>query len=271
MAEPMIKLEHIKKFYGKKEVLKDVSLTVNKGDIYGLIGKNGAGKSTLFKVVLGLSEYQGGRLELMGSDKKLAESRKHIGFLIGNNAFNYMTAEQNLRYYARMKQIPDAKKEIKRVLELVELAGVKTKVGGFSLGMHQRLGIANAVLGNPDILILDEPTNGLDPQGIADVRHTIQRLNEELGMTVIVSSHILGELQNTANRFGIVNNGTIVRELTQEDLQTKDNVIRLSVDDKDRAKEILTREGIQILSEQREAKSLEEFYFSLIGGGEQNA
>lgn len=271
MAESMIKLEHIIKNYGKKEVLKDVSLDVRKGDIYGLIGKNGAGKSTLFKVILGLSDFQGGTVEIAGSTKDLDKARRNIGFLIGTNLFSYMSARENLMYYATLKGIKDPEKEVERVLELVGLKDVKTKVGGFSLGMHQRLGIANAVLGNPEILILDEPTNGLDPQGIMDIRNTVKKLNEELGMTIIISSHILGELQNTASRFGIVNNGVIVRELSQEDLKTADNVVRLNVDDVDHAKEILAREGINVLAEEKETRSLEDFYFSLIGGGEKNA
>ena len=132
--------------------------------------------------------------------------------------------------------------------------------------MKQRLGIANAILGNPEILILDEPTNGLDPQGIADIRKLIQRLNEEYGMTVIVSSHILGELQNTAHRFGIVDNGTVPKVVTQEELVTEQNVVRISVDDLNKAKEVLAAAGINVQSESKETLSLEDFYFGIVGG-----
>jgi len=267
MAESVIKLTNIQKSYGDHKVLQDVSLNIEKGGIYGLIGKNGAGKSTMFKVILGLSEYQGGTVEIMGSDKNLEQARKNIGFLIGNNLFPNMTAKENLTYYAIMKGINDREEEIERVLDIVGLKDVKTKAGGFSLGMKQRLGIANAILGNPEIVILDEPTNGLDPQGIMDVRNTVQDLNEKYGMTVIVSSHILNELQNTAHKFAILNNGMVVKELTQEDLQKGDDTISINVNDLDKAREVLTREGIEILGEVRGSKSLEDYYFALIGGG----
>lgn len=265
MSESIIKLNHIVKNYGSKAVLKDVSLDIHKGDIYGLVGKNGAGKSTMFKVLLGLSDYQGGTIELEGNEMDLNKARHRIGFLIGNNFFGYMTAKQNLKYFARMKGIKHPNQEVKRVLALVGLEGVNTKAARFSLGMKQRLGIANALLGNPDILILDEPTNGLDPQGIMDIRNLVKKLNQELGMTIIISSHILGELQNTANRFGILNNGSVVKELAEEDLQATDNVIRLSVKDKEKAKALLERSGIPVLEEKMESQSLEEYYFSVVG------
>lgn len=268
MAETVIQLEHINKSYGSKQVLKDICMHVNKGEIYGLIGKNGAGKSTLFKVLLGLTPYQKGTVEIEGETKKLDKARKNVGFLIGNNLFGYMTAKENLRYYSDLKGLNCSKEEIEELLRTVGLDGVKTKVKGYSLGMRQRLGIACAMLGNPEILILDEPTNGLDPQGIHDVRKLVQKLSAEKGMTVIISSHILAELQNTANRFGILNNGVIVKELSEDDLKQGENIVRLSVDDVEKAKEVLKREGIKVLAEERESKSLESFYFSLIGGEE---
>jgi ABC-2 type transport system ATP-binding protein len=182
-----------------------------------------------------------------------------------------MSAYDNLNYYATVKGIPqkDRKKEIERVLEVVGLNSGKKPFKSFSLGMTQRLGIANAILGNPEILILDEPTNGLDPQGIADVRHMIHRFRDEYGMTVIVSSHILGELENTADRFGIVNEGTVVREITQEDLQQKQSVIEIAVDDLAKAKELLTAGGINVLREVQERSTLEDYYFRLIGGAKE--
>lgn len=176
-----------------------------------------------------------------------------------------MTAHQNLDYFRRMKGIKDPG-EIDRVLKIVELDGVKKPVKNFSLGMKHRLGIANAMMGNPDIMILDEPTNGLDPQGIADVRALIKRLNSEFGMTVIVSSHILGELQHTADRFGIVNGGTIAKVITQEDLLLSQKAVRIHVEDLDRARQVLTEAGIEILNAVQETGSLEDFYFNLVGG-----
>ena len=134
------------------------------------------------------------------------------------------------------------------------------------MGMKQRLGIAAALLGNPEILILDEPTNGLDPQGIADVRNLVQKLNEEHGMTVIISSHILGELQHTAHRFGIVNGGSVAKEISAEDLLSSEKSVRIAVDDLDKAREALKNAGIHIMGEVQETLSLEEYYFDLVGG-----
>ena len=134
--------------------------------------------------------------------------------------------------------------------------------------MKQRLGIGNAILGNPDILILDEPTNGLDPQGIADVRHMVRRLRDEYNMTVIVSSHILGELEHTADRFGIVHNGIVAKEITQDDLKSKkpEVNIALSVNDIERAQKVLADNNINILHEVEDRMTLEDYYFDLIGG-----
>lgn len=265
MSEAIISLRGIKKCYGRHEVLHDVDLDINKGDIFGLIGRNGAGKTTLFKVILGLSDWQDGTLEIDGDSGKLSEGRKKIGFLIGSNFLPYMTGKQNLNYYRVLKGIKD-KKEIDKVLEIVGLKGVKLPYSKYSMGMKQRLGIANALLGMPEILILDEPTNGLDPQGIADVRELIKRLNEEFGLTVIVSSHILGELQNTAHRFGIINDGTLAGVITQEDLTTEQKAVRISVDDLDKAKTALQTAGVEILGEVNETRTLEDFYFGLVGG-----
>ncbi len=272
-ADSVIKLENIVKSYGNMEVLKGASLSVNKGDIYGLIGKNGSGKTTMFKIILGLSEFKGGTLSIDGSKTpaELLRNRQKIGFFVGTNFYPYLSARENLRYYAMVKNIPgrEIKKEISRVLEIVGLDDVKKPVRSYSLGMKQRLGIANAILGNPEILILDEPTNGLDPQGIADIRHMIRRFNEEFGMTVIVSSHILGELEHTADRFGIINDGIVVKEISQEDLKEKEKAVEIAVDDLEKAKRLLAEGGVKVLREVEEKSTLEDFYFRLIGGGGQ--
>ncbi len=264
----VISLEGMSKSYGRKQVLRNVNLQICKGDIFGLIGRNGSGKTTLFKCLLGLSPYQKGTISINGDSKKLGEQRKNIGFFIGLNFFPKMTARQNLKYYAALKGIKNPKEEIERVLKFVDLDGAKGPYVKYSYGMRQRLGIANAILGNPEILILDEPANGLDPQGIADIRHLIKRMNEEYGMTIIVSSHILGELQNTATRFGIINDGEVARVVTQEDLQRVGNVVRIKVEDKERAREVLEQAGITIYEEKNETVSLEDFYFDLVGGNE---
>lgn len=270
MSEAVIELHNIKKQYGNHAVLKGVNMQVNKGDIYGLVGRNGAGKTTLFKMILGLSEINEGTVSILGSKTKneLYKNRDRIGFFVGTKFFNYLNARNNLKYFATIKGIPrrQINSEIDRVLEIVGLQNVKKPVKTFSLGMGQRLGIANAILGNPEILILDEPTNGLDPQGIADVRHMVQRFREEFGMTVIVSSHILGELEHTADRFGIVNDGVVVKEITQDDLQEKKSVIEIEVDDLEKARRLLADGGVTITRELSEKSTLEDYYFRLIGG-----
>ncbi len=273
MSESAVRLENVRKKYGKIEILKGVTLDVHKGDIYGLIGKNGAGKTTIFKMILGLSEMNEGTVSIAGSTGKseLLKNRGKVGFLVGARFYNYLSARANLDYYATVKGIPvrGRKKEIDRVLEIVGLDSGKKAFRKFSLGMTQRLGIANAILGNPEILILDEPTNGLDPQGIADVRSMIHRFRDEYGMTVIVSSHILGELENTADRFGIVNEGIVVREITQEDLNKKQSIIEIAVDDLPKAKELLSAGGVSVLREVQERSTLEDYYFRLIGGAKE--
>lgn len=269
MSESVISLKGIEKNYGAHKVLTDVNLEIEKGEIFGLVGKNGAGKTTLFKVILGLSPYQSGTIELCGSGKNLQEGRRKIGFMVGANYFNYLDARQNLEYYRILKGIKD-KKEVDRVLKIVGLDQVKKPVRNYSMGMKQRLGIANALLGMPEVLILDEPTNGLDPQGIAGIRELVQKLNQEYGMTVIISSHILGELQHTAHSFGIVNNGMVPRVISQEDLLSDQKAVRISVDDLERARKALNDAGIRILNEVQETVSLEDFYFNLVGG-EKNA
>lgn len=266
MSEDVICLDNVKKSYGSHQVLKGVSLAIHKGDIFGLVGRNGAGKTTMFKTILGLSEYQG-KITINGETGP--ENRKNIGFFIGKNFFDYMNAEQNLDYYCTLKGIKD-KSEIERCLSLTGLAGVKTKYKDFSLGMTQRLGIANALLGNPEILILDEPVNGLDPQGIADVRNLMKKLQQQ-GMTIIISSHILGELEHTADRFGIVNEGVIAAEITEEDLQKRSQSVNITVNAADarKAQQVLQANGIAVASVSDEATSLEDYYFNLVGGQKQ--
>ena len=155
------------------------------------------------------------------------------------------------------------------MLEVVGLQNVKKPYKTFSLGMGQRLGIAGAILGNPEILILDEPTNGLDPQGIADIRHMVQRFREEFNMTVVISSHILGELENTADRFGIINEGVVVKEITKADLAEKESAIEIAVDDLEKARKLLTEGGVKIMREVEERSTLEDYYFKLVGGGKE--
>lgn len=272
MSHEVITLKKIVKSYGTHPVLKGVDMHVNKGDIYGLIGRNGAGKTTLFKVILGLSDFQDGTLSILGSqnEEENRKNRNRIGFLVGNNFFGYLSGRDNLDYYRRVKNISD-RSEVDRVLTIVGLDTVapNVPVKKYSLGMRQRLGIANALLGSPEILIFDEPTNGLDPQGIADVRHLIQKINQETGSTIIVSSHILGELEHTAHRFGIVHEGVLMKEMTREEMNKKTGAASIEISDEDveKAKELLLSSGIKIHKISAASTSLEDFYFGLVGGG----
>ncbi len=273
MSETVIAVDKLCKRYGEHEVLKGVDMHVNRGDIYGLVGKNGAGKTTLFKAILGLSVYDDGKLSILGA-KNEAENRinrSKVGFFVGANFYDYLSGRENLHYFRRLKGIKD-ESEVDRVLEIVGLdaAAAKKPAGRYSLGMKQRLGLANAMLGNPEVLIFDEPTNGLDPQGIMDVRHIIQKINETEGKTIIVSSHILGELEHTAHRFGIIHEGILMKEVTSEDFRVSGNITSINVADADveRSLELLKTNGIEIKGTEQAKSSLEEFYFNLVGGGE---
>ena len=273
MSEVVLSIEGLEKSYGKHKVLKGIDMHIQKGDIYGLIGKNGAGKTTLFKTILGLSEFDSGALSIFGAKgrKGNAKARNRIGFLVGASQYAYLSGRANLEYFRRIKGISD-KNEVDRVLEIVGLdqKAAKTPAGRYSLGMKQRLGIANALLGNPEILIFDEPTNGLDPQGIMDIRNLMQKINEEYGTTIIVSSHILGELQHTAHRFGILHEGVMMKELVQEDFRIQKNITSINVEDQDveKAVKLLEQNGITVHGTAQAESSLEDYYFDLIGGGE---
>ncbi len=269
----VIELRGVRKNYGKVEVLKGINMSINKGDIYGLIGQNGAGKTTIFKLILGLSDFNNGEISILNSkdEKEKNKSRSKIGFLIGSNFFTYLSGKGNLEYYSRLKGCY-SKEEIERVLGIVGLdkKAANMAVKKYSLGMKQRLGIANALLGKPEILILDEPTNGLDPQGILDIRNLIKKLNKEEGITIIVSSHILGELENTAHRFGIVHKGVIKDELTSDEILNRTGVtnIEVSDDDVEKAKKVLEENGIEIKKIAKNDNYLEDFYFGLVNGKE---
>ncbi len=221
MRDIIVKTEKLSKSYGKFKALDEVDMTVYQGDIYGLIGRNGAGKTTIMKIISGLAVKTEGVFEVFSkSGEASAEDKKRIGCLIENPAFfGNMTAYQNLKYYAIQKGIAD-KKQIDDTLELVGLTNTgKKKYRQFSLGMKQRLGIALAVLDNPDLIILDEPINGLDPIGISELRETFKKLNSERGITIIISSHILSELYAVANRFLFIENGRVLKEITKEELE----------------------------------------------------
>lgn len=220
MREIALQVNNFCKNYKNFVALDHVDMTVYRGDIYGLIGRNGAGKTTIMKIVTGLAEQSSGEFSIFSKKgAAINNEKRRIGCLIENPAFfGSLTAYQNLKYYALQKGIPDSK-QIEEVLALVSLAEVRNKkYRKFSLGMKQRLGIAFAMLDNPDLIILDEPINGLDPIGISELRETFRKLNKERGITFIISSHILSELYLTANRFLIIDHGKVLKEITKEEL-----------------------------------------------------
>ena len=223
MKDIILRTNNLTKKYKDFTALNKANITINKGDIYGLIGRNGAGKTTLMKVITTLTNKTNGEFYLFDKDDSdLTETKRRIGCLIENPAFfENLTAYQNLKYYAIQKGIVDYS-QIDKVLDLVKLSdSKKKKFKTFSLGMKQRLGIAFAMLDNPDFVILDEPINGLDPIGISELRETLKKLNEESNITMLISSHILSELYLLANRFCFIEKGKIIKELSKEELDVE--------------------------------------------------
>ena len=224
MEEHVLRTISLNKKYNGKAVLKDLNMSIKRGDIYGLIGKNGAGKTTLIRLITGLANLSSGSIEIFDgdNDKSITSERKRIGTLIEMPAFyGDMTAVDNMELVRLQKGIP-GKACINEKLELVGLTNIeKKKVKDFSLGMKQKLGLAMALLGDPEFLILDEPTNGLDPMGIVYMRELLKKLNKENGVTILISSHLLSELNQLATRYGILNNGELVEQLTQKELDEK--------------------------------------------------
>lgn len=246
MKKVVLKTYNITKKYGEQLAVDNVNMTIKKGDIYGFIGQNGAGKTTLIRLITGLIHKSGGEIELLGANEEneLNKARTMVGSLIESpSLYTNMTARENLEVSRLVRNIP-GKKCIDEVLELVGLKDVeKKKVKSFSLGMRQRLGIANALMGNPKLLILDEPINGLDPMGIVEIRELLKKINKEKDMTILISSHILSELSELATTYGIISNGKLIEEITAKQLSEKcRQYIDLKVDDTARAVILLERE-----------------------------
>ena len=219
MTEYVLETKDLTKKYSKKAVVDNLNIKIRKGDIYGFIGKNGAGKTTTIKMISGIANPTSGEISLFGSSD-LAEGRKKIGTIIENPAiYPYMSARQNIEVQRILKGVDD-KTITDQILDIVGLGGAgKKKAKKFSLGMKQRLAIAIALVGSPEFLILDEPINGLDPIGIKDIRNLILKLSQEVGITVLISSHILGELMKIATCYGIIKDGKLVKEITAEEMK----------------------------------------------------
>lgn len=291
----------LSKTYRKFEALKDLNIHIPKGAIYGFVGRNGAGKTTLIRVICGLQEPTGGEYTLYGisnNDRKISTARHRVGAVVETpSIYLDMSAENNLKQQALILGLPSYD-SIPELLKLVGLSDTgKKRVRHFSLGMKQRLGIAVALLGNPDFIVLDEPINGLDPQGIVEIRELILKLNHERGITVLISSHILGELSKLATHYGFIEKGHIVKEISAAELEAAcRKCVRVEVSDVKALVRVLDRmekeyevvsdtqaniygsivlselvmglaeEGCTLISSHEQDEDLETYYINLIGG-----
>ena len=295
--------ERLSKHYRHFKALEGLSIHVPKGSIYGLVGRNGAGKTTLIRLICGLQSPTSGEYILYGkrnTEKGITEARRRMGAVVETpSIYSDMTAEENIRQQYQILGIPSFD-GIRELLELVGLEDVgKKKAKNFSLGMRQRLGIAVALAGDPDFLILDEPANGLDPEGIIEMRELILRLNRERQITVLISSHILDELSRLATHYGFLDQGRMVKELSAQELESAcQKCVRLRISDTKALSQALERMGLeykirsheeadvygevnlsqlildlakedcQVFGIQEHNESLESYFMGLVGGGE---
>ncbi len=252
MSDVILRINDLSKTYGPKKVLDGVSFEVERGKIYGFIGENGAGKTTAIRAITGLSPIENGTIELFGkSDSKgLAEARRKMGCLVESPILDMRkTAKENLMLQELLYGNKDGSKADK-ILNRVGLGDVKNKkVGNFSLGMKQRLGIALALINDPELLILDEPVNGLDPMGMVDVRELLVSLCRDDGITIVISSHILAELYQLATDYIIISHGHIISTLSKDELDKLCTThIVMETEHNDEAMSILTSNGIATMN-----------------------
>lgn len=239
----VIETNNLTKKYKDQYALKDCSIKVEKGDIYGIVGKNGAGKSTLLKLISGITLPTSGDIKIFGQNNLETQRKKMAAIVENPSLFGDLSARENLEYFRIQRGIPD-KNKIDQVLNLVGLGDVgKKQVKKFSVGMKQRLALALALMSNPEILILDEPTSGIDPAGIVQIRKLLQKLAKEEGVTILISSHILAELANLATKVVIIDKGQIKEELSLEDLYEKSSAyLELKTSDPARTVAILEKD-----------------------------
>ena len=243
MSDLVIETKKLTKIYGEQTAVNSVNLHVKPGRIYGLLGRNGAGKTTIMKMILGLTPITSGEVDVFGQNIKGHEKRIYprIGAIIETPGFYpNLTGTENLEIFAKLRGTPQPN-AVKNALEVVGLPYKDKKLfSKYSLGMKQRLGIANAILHDPELLILDEPTNGLDPIGIAEMRNFIKNLSVERGKTILISSHILSEISLLADDIGIIDHGVLLEESSMEELEKKNRkYIQLQVSDIPKASLIL--------------------------------
>ena len=297
----VLRTNALTKSYKGCKALSNLTMNVPRGAIYGFVGKNGAGKTTLIRLICGLQEPTAGDYTLYGrknTDREIAKSRRRMGAVVETPAvYLDMTAEENLRQQYQILGLPSFD-GLSHILKLVGLADAgKKKAGNFSLGMRQRLGIAVALVGDPDFLVLDEPANGLDPQGMIEIRELILKLNREQ-VTILISSHILDELSKFATHYGFIDGGRIVKEISAEELEAAcQKCVRMEVTSTKALARVLDEmkveykilsdatadvyakvnlshlstallgENCELISAQEREESLESYYVSLVGGG----
>lgn len=298
--DTIVKLSEISKRYGKATVVDSFDFSVNRGHICGLIGPNGAGKTTIMKILAGLARQSSGTIEIFNDMDNLDRSRKRMSFMIEAPVIDpNMTAYENMKYVALVRGVADLNR-INEVLEFVGLSETgKKKVKNFSLGMKQRLGIGMALLTKPEVMVLDEPVNGLDPEGIVDIRNMLKKLAGEQNVTIIISSHLLSELSELCTDFTIINHGKVIEALSYDELQSKcrsrlcirTNNINLTaavleeklgisnykvvdadeihlyekIDNIELVSKTITDSGLVITKLLSEGESLEEYYLSKVG------
>ena len=303
--EYILEAKNIEKKYGHFKALDNLNMHIPKGAIYGLIGKNGAGKTTLIRLLCGLQRPTSGEYTLYGTlnnSRKIAEERKRVGGIVETPSICLdMTAEDNLKEQYKIIGLPSYD-NLQEILELVRLNNTGKKTAKhFSLGMKQRLGLAISLVGNPDLLILDEPINGLDPEGIIEIRELILRLNKEKGITFLISSHYLDELSKIATFYGIIDKGKIIKEIDKDELEqnfrtrTQINVSNLKecvkyLEEKNFTYKVISDSIVDIYEKinvselvialskrncivndyQEKGESLENYYLNLIGGASKN-
>ncbi|MBV7273356.1 ATP-binding cassette domain-containing protein [Clostridium sp. PL3] len=239
MKETVIKTKNLTKKYRSYAAVNNVNIEIKQGDIYGLVGKNGAGKTTLLRMISGLTMPTNGEIQIFEetSEAGLNRARRRTGSIIETPSFfPYLSAKKNLEYYRIQKGIVE-KESVEEVLKIVGLSDAgKKKFKNFSLGMKQRLGMALAIMESPDLLILDEPINGLDPTGIVEVRDILLKLNRERNTTIIISSHILSELSQLATTYGFIHKGEFLEQICVSDLKEKcKNYLSIKVDNTEKA------------------------------------
>ena len=305
----IITLEHVNKELGKRQILKDVTMAVKQGDIFGYLGPNGAGKTTTIRIILGLLAATAGKVSLLGQDVQVDKVRKKIGFVLeADGLYGNLTASENLLYYARLYDIPQPAQKVEKVLKQVGLAErARDKVATYSKGMRQRLALARAIAPDPEILVLDEPTAGVDPTGQIEIRQLMLDMIQKEHKTILLSSHNLDEVQRICNRIALIHKGQIrlygeleqfKREMGQGGLviETTETVPAATLDELLKLQDVSVREqkdhslilnigknvevsdiitlfasrGVKIEQVKKQEASLEDMYTAIVKESEQN-